>query len=302
MTGISTPDEDSADSADPITVVTLTRARPRLLDRAIASVRVQDYPGRIEHLIVIDDDRETVSHLERRCGSTSRSLVWHLEPRPSGEVKHGYRGRASVYPHLARLLNRGVALARSPWLAFLDDDNEYEPHHLSSLMACARRFGSPAVHSARQMVWPDGSPYLEPLFPGASSVEEGARIFELMCRRGVWVRGTNVLQDRVDTRQTLYRNSTVLGSDDPIFLVDQNLWLIQREVLVAAPIPQEFSEEEIAQNTCPDDKMLETLVKNGVNIVSSKLPTVRYYLGGISNGDEQALDTAAAPKGTQAQP
>jgi glycosyltransferase involved in cell wall biosynthesis len=258
-----------------------------MVRRAIASVRAQDYPGAIEHLVIIDDDAETLARLRCERSTPKRSLTLHLEPRPASERGPRTNDRASVYPRLARLLNLGVRLARSPWVAFLDDDNEYESEHLRSLTDCARRTGSPAVHSARQMLWPDGSPYLEELFPGAASPEEGTRIYELMCERGVWVRGTNVLQDRVDAEQSTFHNSTVMNAADPVFMVDQNVWLIRRELLVTCPIPEDFSTKDIVTNTCADDKMLDALVRSGTKIVATRRPTVRYFLGGISNGDEQ---------------
>jgi glycosyltransferase involved in cell wall biosynthesis len=273
-------------SCEAISVITLTRHRQAALNRAIASVHNQSYGGRIEHIVIIDDDPATAASLEKYSSCAKRCLTWTLESRLPIEKVRGHE-RSSVYPRLSRLLNRGVLRAASPWIAFLDDDNEYEPDHLSSLMDCARVHGSPAVHSVRRVFWQDGSPYLEPLFPGASSVEEGARIYDLMCEKGVWVRGTNILRDRVDPLQTTFRNSTVLRVTDPVFLVDQNLWLISRDVLIRFPIPEQFSEREICENTCPDDKMLEVLVRNGVPIVSSNLPTVRYYLGGVSNGDDR---------------
>ena len=137
------------------------------------------------------------------------------------------------------------------------------------------------------MVTSSGDPYLGPYFPGAPNMAEGARIFELMCERGVWIRGTNILLDRVDQDQSSYRNSTIMMGDDPVFLVDQNLWLIERNLLQHLQIPEHFTEEEIAANTCPDDKLLQLMVRNGIRIISTGRPTVRYYLGGISNGQEQ---------------
>jgi len=278
----------------PITVTTLTRRRPGLLARAIASVRSQDYAGPIEHLVVVDDDPESVVQLEEMAlrandgpNAQLRRLRWHLAPRSEQERRNLLRERGYVYPRLARLLNIGVRLASSPWVAFLDDDNEYEPNHLSSLAECAHMSGSRAVHAARRVFNADGTPYLEKLFPGAANTEAGARLYRLMCDRGVWVPGTNILQDRVDPDQTTFRNSTVMDSDDPMFLVDQNLWLIDRKILLTLPVPEDFTPDEIDHNTCPDDKMLEVLVRNRIDITSSRLPTVRYYLGGISNGDEQ---------------
>lgn len=271
--------------SEPITVITLTRKRPSLLRRAIESVRLQDYRGEVEHLIVIDDDAAALDVISTMESSPGRQLVAHLEPRPASENGTEADSRASVYPRLARLLNLGVELARSPWIAFLDDDNLYEPDHLSSLADCALASGSKAVHSARQMVNQDGSPYLLPFFPGAATAEEGARIFELMCEREVWVRGTNVLRDRIEPSKSSFRNSTVMGPADPVSLVDQNLWLIRRELLLRHPIPEQWSDADVEANTCPDDKMLERLVRANVRIVSSGLPTVRYFVGGISNGD-----------------
>jgi glycosyltransferase involved in cell wall biosynthesis len=285
--------------SDAITVITLTRRRCAALDRAIASVRAQDYRGRIEHLVVIDDDPATQRHLQSTRSEPHRAVCAHLEPRPSADRCEDPTRRASVYPRLARLLNLGVRLASSSWLAFLDDDNEYEPDHLSSLVECARGTGAGAVHSARTVLWPDGAPYLEPIFPGAATEAEGRRIYELMCDRGVWVRGTNILRDRVDVAAgaeptSALRNSTVMNAGDNVLLVDQNLWIIRRDVLERHPIPESFTDEEIAANTCPDDKLVAALVHHRVAIASSGRPTVRYYLGGVSNGFGPQLRSVAA--------
>jgi glycosyltransferase involved in cell wall biosynthesis len=258
------------------------------LARAITSVRRQDYTGTVEHLVIIDDDpasEETLGGFG--TGNSTRKLRWHLERRAQFKTLGVLRDRDAVYPRMARLLNWGISHSPSEWFAFLDDDNAYEPDHLSSLMECARTHRCEAVHSARQMMTKDGAPYLEPYFPGARNAEEGSRIFELMCQRGVWIRGTNILQDRVDAVQSSFRNSTVMSNEDPVFLVDQNLWLVKRSLLQRFPIPDSFSEDEIRANTCPDDKFLEVLVRHRVKIAASRRPTVRYYLGGISNGFER---------------
>jgi glycosyltransferase involved in cell wall biosynthesis len=268
---------------DPIAVVTLTRGRPELLRRAMASVFAQDYDGEIEHVVVIDDDPDQVAVVNAAPTRPGLKVVAHPVPRPPAERVAVPGDRRTVYPRLSRLFNTGVRVASSTWIAFLDDDNEFEAGHLSSLMACAEANGARAVHSGRRMFWADGEPYLSEIFPSAPTPEEGARIFELMCDRGIWIRGTNILLDRVDPVQTSYRNSTVLGPDDPIFLVDQSVWLLRRDLLLELPIPEHFTDAEIDDNTCPDDKLLEVLVRNGVSIFSTKLPSVRYYLGGVSN-------------------
>jgi glycosyltransferase involved in cell wall biosynthesis len=268
---------------DSITVVTLTHERPVQLERALASVAEQDYNGVVEHLVVIDDDDAAQRRLEGRPQTERRSLTTHLVRRPPAERGQGVDRPAISYPRCARLLNVGVRLARAPWIAFLDDDNAFEPEHLRLLAARAQATRAPAVHSARQVLWPDGSAYLRPVFPHATDEAAGRRLYELLCRRGVWVRGTNILRDRVDLDAPTFRNSTIMTDDDPVFLVDQNVWLVRRDLLLRHPIAERFSMSELADGTCPDDKMLEALVRAGTKIVRTDAPTVRYFLGGMSN-------------------
>jgi glycosyltransferase involved in cell wall biosynthesis len=270
--------------ADTIGVVTLTRQRPQMLRRAMASVYAQDYPGTIEHVIVIDDDPDSVHVVESAPVRPGLRAVAHLVPRPPGEVDEPAGDRRRVYPRLSRLFNTGARVSSADWIAFLDDDNEYEPHHLRSLRECAERHGVPAVHSGRSMLCPDGSPYLREVWHTVDDPVEGARIFQLMCDRGVWLRGTNTLLDRADSvPASTLRPSSVIRDDDPVRLVDQSVWLIRRELLLRLPIPETFTDEDHAMNAAPDDKLLAVLLDADVPIVSTGQPTVRYYLGGVSN-------------------
>jgi glycosyltransferase involved in cell wall biosynthesis len=269
---------------DSIGVVTVTRRRPNLLRRAMASVYAQDFAGDIEHVIVIDDDPASVPVVETAPTRPGLRVVAHLVPRPPAETDEPPGDKRLIYPRLSRLFNTGARVSSCAWIAFLDDDNEHEPGHLTSLMECARASGAAAVHSGRQMLCPDGSPYLDEVWHTAPNREEGARIYELMCERGVRIRGTNIVLDRADpVRPSSLRTSTVLQPDDPVLLVDQNVWLIRRELLLDLPIPETFTEADFAVNAAPDDKLLEVLMDNDVRIVSTGLPTVRYYLGGVSN-------------------
>lgn len=264
-----------------------------MLRRAMASVDRQDYDGVVEHLIVVDDDRQTLQSLVRWESRVQRPVTIEAQ----GAVPARREGaRAFVYPHLARLLNVGISRASFPWVAFLDDDNEFEPDHVSSLVALAHETGAWAVHSGRAFVWPDGTPYLERHLPSAATLEEGQRLYELLCRRGVWVRDTNIVLDRVDSGVgSDALNSTVMDDGDPVFLVDQNLWLVQRDLLLDVPVPEDFTPAEIDQNTCPDDKMLAALTAAGVEIHSTGRPTVRYTVGGngISNGGHVRRSSSA---------
>ncbi len=266
-----------------VTVVTLTRRRPELLHRAMASVREQDYTGEIKHAIIVDDCAETMAALESPSMSQKRHVTVHFEPRPQLMAPHS-PSFGGAYSRVAFLLNEGVRRATSPWIALLDDDNEYEPDHLSSLMERAVTTGAEAVHSGRQILRHDGSPYLVPIFPWARERELGRRIHQMLCSRGVWVANTNVLLDRGGPPGPgRMVNSTVAGVNDPVMLVDTSVWLLKRDLLVHCPIPEDFNRQDDEEGTCPDDKLLAALLARRTRIVMTGRPTLRYYLGGMSN-------------------
>ncbi|WP_434741505.1 glycosyltransferase [Micromonospora sp. SH-82] len=267
-----------------IGVVTLTRHRNDMLRRAMASVHDQDFPGEIEHVVVVDDDPDAVPVVEAAPTRPGLRNVAHLVPRSAAERDEPPGDKRYVYPRLSRLFNTGARIGTADWIAFLDDDNEFEPDHLSSLYACAQRNGAEAVHSGRTMWHADGTPHTEEVWHTAPDRAEGERIFALMCDRGVRSRGTNILLDRADpVLPSTLRTSTVLQPEDPVLLVDQSVWLIRRELLLRVPIPETFTADDHAKNAAPDDKLLEALLRAGVRLHTTGRPTVRYYLGGVSN-------------------
>ncbi|WP_329253265.1 glycosyltransferase family 2 protein [Streptomyces sp. NBC_01478] len=273
-------------SEDTIGVVTVTRGRPRLLRRAMDSVYAQDFDGLIEHVIVVDEeDAGTVAAVAAAPTRPGLRVTVHQEPRPQAERDEPPGDKRRVYPRLSRLFNTGVRLSSADWIAFLDDDNEYEPHHLSSLLDCARRHGVRVAHSGRTMWYADGAPYLDEAWHTVTDPAEAARIHDVMCDKGVRVRGTNILLDRADPRGPgdAFRTSSTMRAQDPVSLVDQSVWLVSRDLLLRLPIPETFTAAEHEANTAPDDKLLATLQDNGVPMVSTRQPTVRYYLGGVSN-------------------
>lgn len=101
-----------------VSVVIPVYERPRLADRAIASVLAQDLPESIElELIVVDDGSSTGTreHLESWLRKDPRvDLI---------SIPH------SGMPGAVR--NRGVERARGRWIAFLDSDDEWEPEKIA---------------------------------------------------------------------------------------------------------------------------------------------------------------------------
>lgn len=246
------------------TVITVTRRRPELLARCVGSVARQDFGGPLKQLVVADDCPATVAAVAElarggdvlRCVAVERSAADESGP-----------------PRLASLRNLAASLVDTPWLAFLDDDNEFEPEHLRTLFACAEATRCPAVHSHRRLLHLDGRPFLEPSWPWCRDPAEARARYRQMVELGIMTPGSNVVRDRVETRPGRPR----------VLLVDTNVWLLRTELLLEHPIPEDFSYQDWLDNLAEDDKLLESLVGAGVPVECTGLATVKYYLGGYSN-------------------
>lgn len=120
----------------PARVVTIiaTYGRPESLVRAVHSALAQTVT---DHVVVVVDDGAGLPLLpddERLFAfSVSRNI-----------------GRPGV------VRNIGIALSRSTYLAFLDDDNTWQPHHLAVALEALGR-GADLVYTGVERVRPDGT-------------------------------------------------------------------------------------------------------------------------------------------------
>ena len=250
---------DRPEQADSVTVITLTRRRPTLVQRAIRSVRAQRTEHAVHHVGLIDDCPDTHAVLAAAAGHYPELEVLYV-PREPHEVSGP--GRSS------RLRNLGVRRSADPWIAFLDDDNEWTADHLQTLVACARAEGARAVHSHVSLVNPDGSPYLQPRWPWARSDAEAEQIYRDRVAKGICVPGSNVVRDRPGPH------------DEP---ADSSSWLLARELLLEVPFEEHFSQSDAENLIGEDDKLFWALTSKGEPMSCTRRPTLRYYLGGYSN-------------------
>jgi glycosyltransferase involved in cell wall biosynthesis len=248
---------------DTITVLTVTRQRPDLLQRAIHSVSQQEYDGKIQHLILIDGCMDTYAMLDLHH-KPSEKLIWFLRVRSPTEL--------SGPEHLAKLRNLMGRMAETQWICFLDDDNEYELNHLRQLVECANKTGSPAVHSWMQILNFDGTPYLKQRWPWCRNDEEGQRRYQELANKGIISAGSNVVKDGINNL--------------PYRCVDTSEWLIDRKLFLNNQMSTHFSYEEWVNNKAEDDKLLMQLLAAKVPIVCNKVVSLKYYLGGYSTNHD----------------
>lgn len=109
---------DGAQASPLVSVIIPTYNRRELLAEALASVDSQTF--RDFEAIVVDD------------GSTDGTVEYLAEHHPAVKVLSGARSRRG------RARNRGIEEARGKYIAFLDDDDLYEPFHLQQFASAER--------------------------------------------------------------------------------------------------------------------------------------------------------------------
>ncbi|MBI1265313.1 MAG: glycosyltransferase [Alphaproteobacteria bacterium] len=256
--------------APEISVITITRTRPQLLARAMAAVERARDEAALEHRILVDACDATAAMLRAHPPAAHR--VWRVVTRQPHE--HSGPGRSSL------LRNMGVAEARGRYIAFLDDDNDWETGHLSSLLALARASGARAVHSSLQMFHRDGRPWRVDRVPWARDAAAGRARFAELVALGVCAWGSNVFHDRADPPDR----------PDGARTVDTGAWLIERRLLLEIPFRTAFTQADADALTGEDDKLLADLLAAGVRPPSTGLATLRYYTGGYSNRFDAPFD------------
>ena len=199
-----------------------------------------------------------------------------LIPYPRSQHGNGVRvggGDRTGPGRVAQLRNLGVASVSGIYVAFLDDDNEWRVNHLISLLHTALENESPAVHSHLTLHWPDGRPYLEQRLLWARSPDLARKLYQELVKKGVYEPGSNIVRDRVDSHETA----------DPVRSVDMGAWLFDRRLLLRHPFCENYTNTDWEEIVTEDDKLIDSLVSNGVPIRCTYQPTLKYYVGGYSN-------------------
>jgi glycosyltransferase involved in cell wall biosynthesis len=174
-----------------VSVVIPSHKRPALAQRAVASVLAQTFSD-LEVIVVVDGaDPASVAALEQM-----RAIDPRVRVIPVAEAVGGSEAR-----------NIGVRAARAPWLALLDDDDEWMPDKLEKQMLVARasNYEFPIVATAliaRSPVadfrWPrkmPSSPLSEYLFV-RNSLFQG----EAVLQTSTWLTKTELLLNVPFTR------------------------------------------------------------------------------------------------------
>lgn len=128
-----------AEGACPVSVVMIFLNPGAYLEDAIASVLGQTM-GDLELLLVDDGSRDGSDEVIRQWAERDRRVVTLAH---DGHVNRGMGASRAL----------GVSRARGTWVALLDGDDVWEPHHLERQLAAARRHPQAGIVVSPSLIW-----------------------------------------------------------------------------------------------------------------------------------------------------
>ena len=247
-----------------ITTIIVTRTRIPMLSRAWKSLAYQNTA--INVIIIIDDCPKTLNYVKGLPTSfrSIKSMFWFYLQRRTEETSGPKR--------LAQLREAALEYLSTPWCAYLDDDNELEPDHYSSLLICVEKKNLPVVHSWRSLWSRNGQSYnLRNIHPWCRSSIIGKKLFEQYRLAGIYKVNSNIVRDQV------------VPLNREISMVDMSEWLFKTDFLKKLCFAKTYSTEDWVYSRTEDSKLLDDIVKLGIKVPCNRKATLRYYLGGYSN-------------------
>ncbi|MCB1054946.1 MAG: glycosyltransferase family 2 protein [Acidobacteria bacterium] len=256
---------------DPIVVITPTIGRAEELERCLASVSGQDYGGPYEHLVVGDHlDVATAERTQRLCRRFEARFVDDQRP-----VDTAYQPA-----RIGRLRNLGIDSSRQPLIAHLDDDNTFEPEHLSSLAGLLTDDASLDVaYGWRRVLDRSGRPVPLERYPWVLGhrPEIAREVFEMLAEEGFFEDGSPVIRDRIP------------DAHGDLFHVDSSEWLMHRRVVEAVRFRERYTPREMIYQYTDDYLFCRDAWRAGMSFGASGRVTLNYYLGGYFGGAGEAV-------------
>jgi len=257
-----------------VSVVIPTGKRMFDLSRAIASVKSQDYRGEIEIVIVASDVNDVDMDNIRAQAADGCLEITVIDVGPeiaaSDNLLLGIRGAAQI----GFKRNVGIARSSGDLIAHLDDDNYWDASHISDLVPAVESSQNSIAHSWRKLLWPDGSPFLEEVYPWMKVPDRASAeyVYAQLVAWGVRIPGS-----------PLVRDCFLSDAGDCRFTVDTSEWMISADLARRIPFREKLSFRELSHWLTDDYMFCLDVYRYGIREVGiTGRSTLNYTIGGSS--------------------
>ncbi|MPL99924.1 UDP-4-amino-4-deoxy-L-arabinose--oxoglutarate aminotransferase [bioreactor metagenome] len=256
----------SKSNSEGVSVIVLTKNRKEKLVEAINSVLMQDFKGSIE-ILLIGDNCNYLDCIDRL------KLPKNIKIKKNNIILDRYFDEKPTVCRVATLRNISINLVSQNFICFLDDDNQWEENHISSLIDSMNQHNCKATFSWRKLFLENGKPFIPKSWPWIGSDISQDVLSDIYLNLGVLDENSNILKDCFEA---IYQNRDYAT-------IDMGAWLFRKEIFDIIKFRTNYSEEEINSVVTEDDVLLKDLKKLNFIVHPSQKATLKYYLGGYSN-------------------
>jgi dTDP-4-amino-4,6-dideoxygalactose transaminase len=254
-----------------VCVVVVTSGQRDTLTEALGSLKEQTYSGPCSVLLLCDNQDCSADRVPDLVAAAA--LPRGIPVRIVSLMFDVGTGDNAAFARVARLRNAALGWVTAPLVAFLDDDNAWEPEHLSSLTRLLDQTRTLAVHSWRRLLGPDGKPHVPHTFPWLRDPQRATARFAVLRDAGVFGHDSEIVRDRI---------SVPVGGCD-YGMVDMGELLFDRRLFDVMRFDTNWTADEIIDCVGEDDKLVQRLRELLIPVHCTEQATLRYRLGGFTN-------------------
>ena len=257
-----------------VSVVIPTSGRMGGLLRAIDSVKKQDYRGAIEIVIVASGLGEAMMDDIRARTRNGRLDISVIDVSPEITSSENLLLRLQGAAQIGFKRNSGIVRSSGELIAHLDDDNYWDASHVSDLAAAVESSQNGIAHSWRKLLWPDGSPFLEEVYPWMKVPDRACAqyVYAQLVACGVRIPGS-----------PLVRDCFLSDASDCRFTVDTSEWMISADLARRIPFREQLSFRELSHWLTDDYMFCLDVYRYGIRDVGTTgRSTLNYTIGGSS--------------------
>lgn len=265
-----------------VSIITPTYNRGENLFECIETVVNQTYAGKIEHVLMSDRSPFVQANRARLLEKNPNLTIIDVDQEKLKEEVIA----CFIPSRLSWIRNCAVQASQGDYVCYLDDDNKLSPDHIESLVeAIESELDIDIAYCWRQMVWEDGTPWIEEEYPWtpqarlATSKEAlSSHIYEELVRAGVRTPGSNIVKD------------TVISEDgQQLYTVDQGEFLVKKDVHLTIPLTVKYPWRKMTGDYSDDHDFIERAYLAGCRFKCTEKATLYYTIGGCSQTQKKEM-------------